>query len=57
MSERRFSQDEVYALRNAVGKAFAALRKQGFIARVNLSCCTPQLVGVGNDMCPGTVTG
>ncbi len=40
MSERRFNQDEVYSIRNAVGKAFAALRKQGFIARVNFSCCT-----------------
>ncbi len=40
MSERRFNQDEVYSIRNAVGKAFAALREQGFIARVNVSCCT-----------------
>jgi len=53
MSERRFNQDAVYSTRDAV----AALRKQGFIARVNFSCCTPQLDGVGNDMCPGTVTG
>ncbi len=40
MSECRFDQDEVYSIRNAVGKAFTALRKQGFIARVNFSCCT-----------------
>ncbi|GEM_PF-2314880 len=40
MSERRFNQAEVYTIRSAVGKAFAALRKEGFIARVNFSCCT-----------------
>ncbi len=40
MSEPRFSQDEVYTIRNTVGKAFAVLRKQDFIARVNFSCCT-----------------
>lgn len=41
MSERKFNYDEVYAIRNAVGKAFATLRKQGFIARVKFSYCTP----------------
>ena len=40
MSERMFNYDEVYSIRNAVGKAFAALRKKGFIARVNFSCYT-----------------
>ena len=40
MSEHRFNQDEVYSIRNAVGEAFAMLREQGFIARVNFSCCT-----------------
>ncbi len=40
MSERRFNKDEVSSIRDAVGKAFASLRKQGFIARVNFSCCT-----------------
>ncbi len=40
MSERTFNQDEVYSIRDAVGKAFTALRKQGYVARVNFSCCT-----------------
>ena len=40
MSERRFNQADVYSIRNSVGNAFAVLRIQGFIARVNFSCCT-----------------
>lgn len=39
MTERTFLPNEITPVRAAVGNAFAALRKKGFIARANFSCC------------------
>ena len=39
MSERTILPNEIAPVRSAVSNAFAALRKKGFIARVNFSCC------------------
>jgi hypothetical protein len=39
MSERTLSPSDILPVRAAVSNAFAALRKKGFIARANFSCC------------------